>query len=93
MINKKIETVKRRKPIIADLETYDNECYELLKLSSDDEVIVMRNNDDYPLLDSDYENISSKWYEFQHDNHSNRVFTNINYIDNPIMIDYCKKGV
>ena len=52
----------------------------------------MRNNDDYPLLDSDYENISSKWHEFQHDNHSNRVFTNINYIDNPIMIDYCKKS-
>ena len=75
----------------ADLEFDDNYDYELLSLSESDEVILMNNSDDYPLLDSDFEDISTKWYELRHDSHTRRVFNNINFIDESIKINTKQK--
>ena len=82
----KKEKVKRKKPIIEDLEIDDTYGYELHCLHNYDEVINMSNSEDYPLLDTDYDDISTKYYEYKGRNYPRKVFNNINVIDEAINI-------
>ena len=76
----------RKKPIIEDLEVDDNYEYELRSLYNYNEVIEMSIINDYPLLDSDYDDISNKYYEYKGRRYPRKVFTNVNILEEKVNV-------
>ena len=76
----------RKKPIIEDLEVDDNYEYELRSLHNYNEVIEMSIINDYPLLDSDYDDISNKYYEYKGRRYPRKVFTNVNILEEKVNV-------
>ena len=76
----------RKKPIIEDLEVDDNYEYELRSLYNYNEVIEMSIINDYPLLDSDYDDISNKYYEYKGKRYPGKVFTNVNILEEKVNV-------